>query len=87
MVPIKKSMTTSLTYLEKSEVDSLLAAPDQLSGQGRRDHALLLFLYNSGARVSEATSVRIGDIDWHSKSVGSPAKAISNGVARSGQRP
>jgi site-specific recombinase XerD len=30
---------------------------------------LLLFLYNSGARVSEATSVRIGDIDWHSKSV------------------
>jgi len=69
MVPIKKSMTASLTYLEKSEVDSLLAAPDQLSGQGRRDHALLLFLYNSGARVSEATSVRIGDIDWHSKSV------------------
>jgi site-specific recombinase XerD len=30
---------------------------------------LLLFLYNSGARVSEATSLRIGDIDWHSKSV------------------
>jgi len=30
---------------------------------------LLLFLYNSGARVSEAASVRIGDIDWHSKSV------------------
>jgi len=59
MVPIKKSMTASLTYLEKSEVDSLLAAPDQSSIQGRRDHALLLFLYNSGARVSEATSVRI----------------------------
>jgi site-specific recombinase XerD len=69
MVPIKKGMTASLTYLEKSEVDSLLAAPDQSSSQGRRDHALLLFLYNSGARVSEATSVRIGDIDWHSKSV------------------
>jgi site-specific recombinase XerD len=69
MVPIKKSITASLTYLEKSEVDSLLAAPDQSSSQGRRDHALLLFLYNSGARASEATSVRIGDIDWHSKSV------------------
>src|SRR5712664_3612515 len=69
VVPIKKSITASLTYLEKSEVDSLLAAPDQSSSQGRRDHALLLFLYNSGARVSEATSVRIGDIDWHSKSV------------------
>jgi integrase/recombinase XerD len=48
---------------------SLLASPDQSSSQGRRDHALLLFLYNSGARVSEAASVQIGDIDWHSKSV------------------
>jgi integrase/recombinase XerD len=69
MVPIKKGIATSLTYLEKSEVDSLLAAPNQSSSQGQRDHALLLFLYNSGARASEATSLRIGDIDWHSKSV------------------
>ena len=68
MVPIKRSTSASLTYLEKSEVDGLLAAPDQSSSQGRRDHALLLFLYNSGARVSEVTSLRIGDIDWHSKS-------------------
>ena len=69
MVPMKKGTTTSLTYLEKSEMNALLAAPDQSSTQGRRDHALLLFLYNSGARVSEAASLRIGDIDWHSKSV------------------
>jgi integrase len=33
MVPIKKSMTACLTYLEKSEVDSLLAAPDQSTSQ------------------------------------------------------
>ena len=69
MVPTKKHVTSSVTYLEKSEMDHLLAAPDQSSSQGRRDHALLLFLYNSGARVSEVTSLRIGDIDWHSKSV------------------
>ena len=70
MVPIKKKhITTSVTYLEKSEMDCLLAAPDQSSSQGRRDHALLLFLYNSGARVSEVASLRIDDIDWHSKSV------------------
>ena len=69
MVPIKKGVTTSVTYLEQSEVDALLAAPDQLSSLGARDHALLLFLYNSGARVSEAASLRIGDIDWHAKSV------------------
>ncbi len=69
MIPIKKGITASLTYLEKSEVDGLLAAPDQSSKQGQRDHALLLFLYNSGARASEAASLQIADIDWHSKSV------------------
>jgi integrase/recombinase XerD len=69
MVPRNKGVTASVTYLEKSEVDALLGAPDQSSSQGARDHALLLFLYNSGARVSEAASLRIGDIDWHAKSV------------------
>ena len=69
MVPIKKGVTTSVTYLEKPEIDALLAAPDRTSSQGARDHALLLFLYNSGARASEAASLRIGDIDWHAKSV------------------
>jgi integrase/recombinase XerD len=69
MVPIKKGIATSITYLEKPEIDALLAAPDQSSSQGARDHALLLFLYNSGARASEAASLRIGDIDWHAKSV------------------
>ncbi|MFZ1105765.1 MAG: tyrosine-type recombinase/integrase, partial [Hyphomicrobiaceae bacterium] len=69
MVPIKKGIAASVTYLEKAEIDALLAAPDQSTKQGTRDHALLLFLYNAGARVSEAVSLRIGDIDWHNKSV------------------
>jgi len=61
MVPIKKGVANSITYLEKPEIDALLAAPDQSVSQGARDHALLLFLYNSGARASEAASLRIGD--------------------------
>jgi site-specific recombinase XerD len=69
MVPFKKGLASSITYLEKPEIDALLAAPDRSSSQGARDHAMLLFLYNSGARVSEATSLRIGDIDWHARSV------------------
>ncbi len=68
MVPFKKGVASSVTYLEKPEIDALLAAPDRSSSQGARDHGLLLFLYNSGARVSEATSLRIGDIDWHARS-------------------
>jgi site-specific recombinase XerD len=39
-----------------------LAAPNLQSAQGRRDHLLLLFLYNTGARADEAAQVLIGDL-------------------------
>jgi site-specific recombinase XerD len=42
--------------------DALLEAPDQPTTLGRRDHALLLFLYNSGARAEEVASVTVGDL-------------------------
>lgn len=44
-------------------MDALLSAPDCTTNQGRRDHALLLFLYNSGARASEAAQLSIADLD------------------------
>src|SRR5262249_25515934 len=46
----------------KAEMDALLAAPDLTTAQGRRDHALLLFLYNAGTRADETAQVRIGDL-------------------------
>jgi integrase/recombinase XerD len=61
-VPFKKAPKALVTYLEKAEMDALLAAPDQTTAQGCRDHALLLFLYNSGARADEAAHVLIGDL-------------------------
>jgi integrase/recombinase XerD len=61
-VPFKKAPHTLITYLEKPEMDALLATPDQTTAQGRRDHALLLFLYNSGARADEAAQARISDL-------------------------
>lgn len=69
LIPFKKTMQTSITYLDKPEMDALLAAPDRRTPQGCRDYALLLFLYNSGARASEAASLRIADIDWHARCV------------------
>lgn len=63
MIPFKRAKRTLITYLEKSEMDALLDAPDQHSSQGRRDHALLLFLYNTGARADEAAQVRISDLN------------------------
>jgi integrase/recombinase XerD len=62
-IPFKKPTARALIpYLEKSEVDALLAAPDSQTAQGRRDQALLLFLYNSGARASEAAQLLIADL-------------------------
>ena len=61
-VPFKKSPRGLVTYLEKPEMDAVLAAPDLSTAQGRRDHALLLFLYNTGTRADEVAQVRIEDL-------------------------
>lgn len=65
-VPFKKTAQFTLTYMDKPEVDALLATPDRNTPGGRRDHAMLLFLYNTGARVSEAAQLTVGDIQWGS---------------------
>ncbi|BBO87600.1 tyrosine-type recombinase/integrase [Desulfosarcina ovata] len=65
LIPFKKTTQPGITYLEKEEMNALLATPDRRTPQGQRDYALLLFLYNSGARSSEAAKLRITDIDWH----------------------
>jgi site-specific recombinase XerD len=69
-IPFKKSSKPSMTYLDKHKMDALLNAPNRDSPQGLRDHAMLLFLYNSGARASEAANLKIADLD-----LGSPPSA------------
>ncbi len=63
-IPIKKATQAVVPYLEKVEMDALLNAPDRNTKLGRRDYALVLFLYNSGARASETAQLNIADIDW-----------------------
>jgi integrase/recombinase XerD len=62
-IPFKKAPQPVITYLEKDEMDALLAAPDQTTPPGQRDYAVLLFLYNTGARASEATNVAVADLE------------------------
>lgn len=59
-IPFKKTAQTLVGYLEKSEMDALLAAPDRGTVMGARDYALLLFLYNSGTRADEVAKLTIG---------------------------
>jgi integrase/recombinase XerD len=62
-VLFKKSPKPLVSYLEKQEMDALLAAADVPTQQGRRDHAVLLFLYNTGTRADEAAHVLISDLE------------------------
>ena len=57
-IPMKREDHKLIGYLTRTEIQALVAAPDQLTWSGRRDHALLLTLYNSGARVSEVLTLK-----------------------------
>ncbi len=62
-IPLKKAPHSLISYLEKAEMDALLGAAEGLMPQQHRDHALLLFLYNTGARADEAAQLTIADLD------------------------
>lgn len=66
LVPFKKTAKPHIHYLDKPEIDALLAAAKGDTAQARRDYALLLFLYNSGARASEAVHLTIGSLELRS---------------------
>jgi integrase/recombinase XerD len=53
-------------FLNQSEIDTLLAAPDVSQETGLRDRALLELMYACGLRVSEAVNVQLKDIDLDS---------------------
>lgn len=63
LIPHKRGIRTLISYLTEAEMRALLDAPQRSTQQGYRDYVLLLFLYNSGARASEAASLRIQDVD------------------------
>jgi len=61
-IPNKREDKKLIAYLTRTEMQALLATPDVSKWVGRRDYALLLTLYNSGARVSEITALRRGQV-------------------------
>ena len=89
-LPFKRFTRNELSYLDKPEMDAILAAPDRRTKQGMRDHALLLFLYNSGARVTEAASLQVGDLNLRGNQIGDVhlrGKGRRHVVVHSGQSP
>ena len=67
-IPVKRTDKRLVGYLTRPEMDALLAANDLTDRAGRRDHALLLTLYNTGARVSEMTALQRQQVKFGIKS-------------------
>jgi len=61
-IPGKRYSRTLVQFLNRPEIDALLAAPDQRTWLGRRDHALLLVAVQTGLRLSELTGLQTQDV-------------------------
>jgi site-specific recombinase XerD len=61
-IPPKRFDRALITYLTEPEVDALLAACDQTTWTGRRDHTLLLLAVQTGLRISELTGLTRVDV-------------------------
>ena len=63
-IPMKRAAPAETHFLERDEVEQLF--PTTCPGDGRlalRDRALLLFLYNTGARAQEVADLRVEHLD------------------------
>jgi integrase/recombinase XerD len=61
-MPGKRYVRRTVEFLDRAEMDALLAAPDRSTWAGRRDHAILIVALQTGLRVSEIINLRCRDI-------------------------
>jgi site-specific recombinase XerD len=66
----KRCMPPPVGWLTRAEMEAVLAVPDRKTRRGRSEYALLLFLYNTGARVSEASHLKVCDLQIGSRNGG-----------------
>jgi integrase/recombinase XerD len=61
-IPSKRAIQREIQHLEFDEIQALLNGIDRSHANYRRDLALLTFLFNTGARVSEAVGLQACDL-------------------------
>ena len=86
-IPSKRFARTLVQFLTREEVDALLAAPDQRTWSGRRDHAFILVAVQTGLRLSEMTALTREDLvigtGAHVRVIGKGRKERCTPIARS----
>jgi integrase/recombinase XerD len=63
-IPRKRVQPPETVYLEREEIESMLASLPPAGPRALRDRSLLVFLYNTGARVQEVADLRAGEIQF-----------------------
>jgi site-specific recombinase XerD len=76
-IPAKRHSNKLVSYLSPEDLHLLLSQPDTESWRGRRDHALLVLLYDTAARVQELIDLRIRDLRFEK-----PATVTLHGKGR-----
>lgn len=61
-IPMKRFDKPLLGFLSKHEIQAILNAPPSDRWSGQRDRIMFAALYNTGARVSELTGLRVADV-------------------------
>jgi site-specific recombinase XerD len=61
-IPLKRTQHKTVTYLEEKDIQAVLDTVNVNARTGCRDRALLLVLYNTGARVSEVVNLTLADL-------------------------
>jgi len=62
-IPTKRVVPPRTFFLERDEVEALFAQMPAAGPLALRDRTLLLFLYNTGARVQEVADLRVGNLE------------------------
>ena len=60
-VPAKRFERPMFGYLSREEMLAVIGTPDS-TWLSQRDHVLFLLMYNTGARVSEITGIKVSDV-------------------------
>jgi site-specific recombinase XerD len=61
-IPFKRMQTRTVEYLEYEELTAVIEGIDRSKPDGRRDHALLILMFNTGARVQEMVDLKADDL-------------------------